>query len=82
MLRGDIYEPVPTNNGPLRYRVPSNPDQLKENPAYMEAEKARLTADEKARAKDIELKKNIPDDVADERAKRMRDEGKKLKGNR
>ena len=82
VLRGDLYEPVPTGNGPLRYRVPSNPDQLKENPAYMEAERARLTADEKARNLDIEVKKPVPDAAADERAKRMRDEGRKLKGNR
>lgn len=82
VLRGDIYEPVPTNNGPLRYRVPSNPDQLKENPAYLEAEKARLTADEKARNLDLEVKKPVPDAPADERARRMREEGKRLKGNR
>lgn len=82
VLRGDLYEPVPTNNGPLRYRVPANPDQLKENPAYMEAERARLTADEKARNLDIEVKKPVPDAAADERAKRMREEGRKLKGNR
>lgn len=82
VLRGDIYEPVATNNGPLRYRVPSSPDQLKDNPAYTEAEKARLTRDEKARNLDLEVKKPVPDAAADERAKRMRDEGRKLKGNR
>lgn len=82
VLRGDLYEPVPTNNGPLRYRVPANPDQLKENPAYMAAEQARLTADEKARNLDLEVKKPVPDAVADERAKRMKEEGRKLKGNR
>jgi len=82
VLRGDIYEPVPTNNGPLRYRVPSNPDQLKENPAYTEAETARLAKDEKARALDLEVKKPVPDAPADARARRMIEEGKKLKGNR
>lgn len=82
VLRGDIYEPVPTQNGPLRYRVPSTTDQVKDNPVYMEAERNRLDADTKARAKDIELKKNVPDDAADERAKRMRDEGRRAKGSR
>lgn len=82
VLRGDIYEPVATNNGPLRYRVPSSPDQLKDNPAYTEAEKARLTRDEKARNLDLEVKKPVPDAAADERVKRMREEGRKLKGNR
>lgn len=82
VLRGDLYEPVLTNNGPLRYRVPSNPDQLKENPAYMAAEQARLAADEKARNLDLEVKKPVPDAAADERAKRMKEEGRRLKGNR
>ena len=82
VLRGTIYEPVSTKNGPLRYRVPSSPDQLKTNPAYMEAEKARLTADEKARNLDLEVKKPVPDAPADARARRMIEEGRKLKGNR
>lgn len=79
MLRGDIYEPVATNNGPLRYRVPSSPDQLKDNPAYQAAEKARIDDFNKKQALDIELKTAVPDAPADERLQRMREEGKKLK---
>jgi hypothetical protein len=82
VLRGDIYEPVPTNNGPLRYRVPSTVDQVKENPVYMEAEQARLMRDQTSREKTIELNKPVPDAAADERAKRMKEEGRRLKGNR
>lgn len=82
ILKGTLYEPIPTANGPARYRVPSNPDQLKDNPAYQAAETARLTADEKAKTLDIKLKTAVPDAPADERLKRMREEGKKLKGNR
>lgn len=82
ILKGALYEPIPTANGPARYRVPSNPDQLKDNPAYLAAETARLTADEKAKTLDIQLKTAVPDAPADERARRMREEGKKLKGNR
>ena len=82
ILKGTLYEPIPTANGPARYRVPSNPDQLKDNPVYQAAETARLTADEKAKTLDIELKTAVPDAPADERLKRMREEGKKLKGNR
>ena len=48
----------------------------------MEAERDRLMRDEKARNLDIEVKKPVPDPVADERLKRMRDEGRKAKGNR
>lgn len=83
VLRGDLYEPIQTGNGPLRYRVPSNPDQLKDNPAYQAAEKARIDDFNKKQALDIELKTAVPDAAADERVKRMREEGKKLKkGNR
>ena len=82
VLRGDIYEPIPTNNGPLRYRLPTSVDQVKDNPAYLEAERNRLAKDEKARALDIEVKKPVPDEAADERLRRMREEGRKLKGNR
>jgi hypothetical protein len=81
VLRGDLLEPIATANGPLRYRLPT-PADVKENPVYMEAERDRLMRDEKARNLDIEVKKPVTDPVADERLKRMRDEGRKAKGNR
>ena len=81
VLRGDLPEPIATANGPLRYRLPT-PADVKENPVYMEAERDRLMRDEKARNPDIEVKKPVTDTVADERLKRMRDEGRKAKGNR
>lgn len=79
VLRGAIYEPVVTENGPARYRVPSNPDQLKDNPAYQAAETARIDAFNKQQTKQIELGKKVPDEAADERALRMRREGRDLK---
>lgn len=82
ILKGTLYEPIPTANGPVRYRVPSNPDQLKDNPAYQAAEKTRIDDFNKKQALDIELKTVAPDAPADERLKRMREEGRKLKGNR
>lgn len=83
ILKGTLYEPIPTANGPARYRVPSNPDQLKDNPAYQAAEKTRIDDFNKKQALDIELKTAVPDAPADERLQRMREEGKKLKkGNR
>ena len=82
LLKGTLYEPVQTGNGPLRYRVPSSPDQLKDNPAYQAAEKARIDDFNKKQALDIELKTAVPDAPADERVRRMREEGRKLKGNR
>jgi len=81
VLRGDLPEPISTNKGPLRYRLPS-PDEVKDNPVWMGAERDRQMRDEKAKATDIELKKAVPDPVADERARRMREEGRKAKGNR
>jgi len=80
VLRGDLPEPISTNKGPLRYRLPS-PDEVKDNPVWMGAERDRQMRDEKAKATDIELKKAVPDPVADERARRMRQEGGKVRRN-
>lgn len=79
LLKGDIYEPImsATTGKPVRYRIPSSPDQVKGNPVFLEAETARRTQTEKAINLDIELKKAVPDPVADDRAKRMIQEGKK-----
>jgi len=82
ILRGDLYEPIATSNGPLRYRIPTTVDQVKDNPVYMEAERNRLTRDQKARDNTIERGRKTVDDVADERVKRMMEEGRGLKGNR
>lgn len=79
ILKGTLYEPIPTANGPARYRVPSNPDQLKDNPAYQAAEKTRIDDFNKKQALDIELKTQTPDALADERLKRMREEGRRFK---
>lgn len=84
VLRGDIYEPIisATTGKPVRYYLPTTADQLKDNPAYREIEKARIDETRRKIDLDIEVKKVVPDEAADERAKRMREEGRKLKGNR
>jgi hypothetical protein len=81
VLRGDIYEPVisATTGKPVRYRVPTTTDQIKDNPVWLEAEAARRNEVQRKIDLDIEVKRDRPDEAADERAKRMRDEGRKLK---
>lgn len=84
VLRGDIYEPIisATTGKPVRYYLPTTADQLKDNPAYLEIERNRLDEARRKIDLDIEVKKIVPDAPADERLKRMREEGKKLKGGR
>lgn len=81
VLRGDIYEPVisATTGKPVRYYLPTTTDQLKDNPVWLEAEAARRNEVQRKIDLDIEVKRDRPDEAADERAKRMRDEGRKLK---
>lgn len=80
-LRGHIYEPVPTTNGALRYVVP-NDEQLKTNQVFLDANNARVQRDLLEKEKNIQLQQVPPDLAADERAKRMREEGKRTRGNR
>ena len=84
VLRGDIYEPIisATTGKPVRYYLPTTADQLKDNPVYLETERNRLDEARRKIDLDIEVKKIVPDAPADERLKRMREEGKKLKGGR
>lgn len=79
VLNGSTYEPVGTSKGPLRY-YPMTPEQLQKNSVFIEARTARLAEDKKAQEKNLILDAVTEDPVADEKLKRMREEGKRLKG--